>query len=104
MSTRSLAKSGSKDDPRSSSARRLFQRMSALSLKAGLCGATRDVREVPIADIATYSITSSASNCIELGIVSLSVLAVPRLMTNSNLVGCSTGMSPGFSPLRIRAT
>src|SRR6476646_7709506 len=54
----------------------------------------------PIADIATYSITSSASNCIELGTVSLSVLAVPRLMTNSNLVGCSTGMSPGFSPLR----
>ena len=43
MSTRSLAKSGSKDDPRSSSARRLSQRMSALSLKAGLCGATSDV-------------------------------------------------------------
>ena len=46
----------------------------------------------------TYSITSSASNCIELGIVGPSVLAVPRLMTNSNLVGCSTGMSPGSRP------
>jgi len=65
----------------------------------------RQVHETgPKADIATYSITSSASNCIELGTVSPSVLAVPRLMTNSNLVGCSTGMSPGFSPLRIRAT
>jgi hypothetical protein len=33
-----------------------------------------------------------------LGIVGPSVLAVPRLMTNSNLVGCSTGMSPGSRP------
>ena len=62
------------------------------------------VHFVPKADIATYSITSSASDCIELGIVSPSVLAVPRLMSDSNLVGCSTGTSPGFSPLRIRAT
>jgi len=27
---------------------------------------------------------------------------VCRLMTNSNLVGCTTGKSAGFSPLRIR--
>ena len=69
-----------------------------------MAGRQLDEPIAPKADIAPYSITSSASNCIELGIVSLSVLAVPRLMTNSNLVGCSTGMSPGFSPLRIRAT
>ena len=30
-----------------------------------------------------------------------SVLAVLRLITNSNLVGCSTGRSAGLAPLRI---
>jgi len=30
--------------------------------------------------------------------------AVFRLITNSNLVGCSTGKSPGFAPLRILST
>jgi hypothetical protein len=30
-------------------------------------------------------------------------LAVLRLITVSNLVGCSTGRSAGFAPLRIRA-
>jgi hypothetical protein len=34
--------------------------MSALPPKADMCGATRDVRFVPIADIALYSMTSSA--------------------------------------------
>ena len=33
-----------------------------------------------------------------------SALAVLRLMTNSNLVDCTTGKSPGFSPLRILPT
>src|SRR5262249_38731616 len=33
-----------------------------------------------------------------------SVLAVFRLITKSNFVGCKTGRSAGFSPLRIRAT
>jgi hypothetical protein len=31
-------------------------------------------------------------------------LAVVRLMMRSNLVGCSTGMSPGFAPRRILST
>jgi hypothetical protein len=35
------------------------------------------------------------------GIDRPSALAVLRLMTNSNLVGCTTGKSAGFSPLRI---
>src|SRR5262249_51936943 len=30
--------------------------------------------------------------------------AVFRLMTNSNFVGCSTGRSAGFAPLRILST
>src|SRR4029079_4429621 len=32
------------------------------------------------------------------------VLAALRLTTSSNLVGCSTGRSPGVAPLRIRST
>ena len=31
-------------------------------------------------------------------------LAVLRLMTSSNLVGCSMGRSPGLAPLRMRST
>ena len=33
-----------------------------------------------------------------------SALAVLRLMINSNFVGCSTGRSLGFAPLRILST
>src|SRR5262245_28596433 len=33
-----------------------------------------------------------------------SALAVFTLITSSNLVGCSTGRSAGFTPLRIRST
>src|SRR5262249_15392623 len=49
-----------------------------------------------------HSITSVASNCIELGTSMPSVLAVLKLITNSNLVDLCTGRSAGFSPLRIR--
>ena len=35
------------------------------------------------------------------GIVSSSGLAVLRLMTNWNFVGCLTGKSPGFAPQLI---
>jgi hypothetical protein len=31
-----------------------------------------------------------------------SAIAVARLMTNSNLVGCTTGRSAGLAPLRMR--
>src|SRR5262249_50711167 len=49
-----------------------------------------------------YSITSSALPS-RVGATSRPiVLAVCRLMTSSNLLGCSTGRSPGFSPLRMR--
>jgi hypothetical protein len=33
-----------------------------------------------------------------------SAFAVLRLITRSNFVGCSTGRSAGFSPLRMRPT
>ena len=49
-----------------------------------------------------YSITSSAVASSVGGTVRPKALAVFRLMTNSNLVGCTTGRSPGLSPLRIR--
>ena len=31
-------------------------------------------------------------------------LAVLLLITNSNVVGCSTGRSPGFAPFKILST
>jgi hypothetical protein len=49
-------------------------------------------------------ITSSARSSNEGGIVSPSAFAVFRLITNSNLVGCSIGRSPGLAPLRILST
>src|SRR5262249_11684795 len=53
---------------------------------------------------AHHSITSSARASSVGGTSRPSVLAVLRLMTRSNLVGCSTGMSPGFVPCKILST
>jgi hypothetical protein len=50
----------------------------------------------------TYSITSSASASSVGGISRPIVLAVCRLMTNSNLLTLNTGRSAGPSPLRMR--
>jgi len=47
---------------------------------------------------------SSARASSDGGIVSPSALAVLRLMTSSNFVGCSTGRSAGVEPLRILST
>jgi hypothetical protein len=52
----------------------------------------------------TYRITSSARPSSDGGIVSPRALAVLRLMTRSNFVGCSTGRSRGLAPLRILST
>jgi hypothetical protein len=51
-----------------------------------------------------YSITSSASATRFGGTVRPRLFAVLRLMTNSNLVGCSTGRSAGLAPRRILST
>src|SRR5262245_23355455 len=51
-----------------------------------------------------HSITSSARASSEIGTVRPSALAVVRLMTRSNFVGCSTGISAGFAPRRILST
>src|SRR6266568_3368007 len=47
---------------------------------------------------------SSARCSSDRGIVSPSALAVLRLITSSNFVGCSMGRSPGLAPLRILST
>src|SRR5262249_20782013 len=51
-----------------------------------------------------HSITSSASASSVSGIWRPSALAVLMLTTSSILVGCTTGISAGFSPLRTRPT
>jgi hypothetical protein len=51
-----------------------------------------------------YLITRSALASTLGGIVRPICLAVFKLITNSNLVGCSTGNSAGFAPLRILST
>jgi hypothetical protein len=50
---------------------------------------------------APYSITSSAMESKPDGTSMPSARAVWRLMTNSNLVDCSTGRSAGLAPLRM---
>src|SRR5262249_4364695 len=52
----------------------------------------------------SHSMTSSAVASSLGGTVMPSALAVLRLITNSNFVGCSTGKLAGFSPLRTRLT
>jgi hypothetical protein len=51
-----------------------------------------------------YLMISSASIKRCGGIVIPSACAVLRLITSSNLVGCSTGRSPGFAPFKILST
>src|SRR5262249_32844066 len=51
-----------------------------------------------------YSMISSARANTDCGIVRPRALAVLRLMTSSNFVGCSTGRSAGLAPLRILST
>ena len=55
-------------------------------------------------DIVHFSITWSARASTDGGIVRPRALAVLRLMTSSNFVGCSTGRSAGLAPLRILST
>jgi hypothetical protein len=68
--------------------------LSALAPKADINGHDRDVRFGPKADSCAtansplYSITSSAVASSDDGTVRPSVLAVLRLITSSNLVGC----------------
>src|SRR5262249_13461722 len=75
-----------------------------------ICCTAEDARLVPRRDSCTaakcvsYSITSSANVSTVGRIFRFSAFAVLRLITSSNLVGCSTGMSAGFTPRRILFT
>jgi len=64
----------------------------------------RDEEELAALVEHVYPITWSARSSSECGIVSPRALAVFRLMTSSNFVGCSTGRSAGLVPLRTRST
>jgi hypothetical protein len=57
-------------------------------------------RDVPTTEVSRYSISSSASNCIEGAAVSPRVWAVFILTINSNFDGCSTGsrLRPSIQP------
>ena len=59
-------------------------------------------RHEPTTD-PSHSITSSARARSEGGTSRPSALAVFRLMTSSNLVGCSIGSSDGLAPFAIRS-
>jgi hypothetical protein len=52
----------------------------------------------------SYSISWSVRSNTDWGILSPRALAVLRLITSSNLVGCWTGRSAGLAPLRMRST
>src|SRR5262249_52817365 len=60
--------------------------------------ATQDGNKRPPVD---HWMISSARTRMDCGIVNPRAVAVLRLMTNSNLVGCSMGSSAGLAPLRI---
>jgi hypothetical protein len=66
------------------------------------CGHSPRSRSCIAASRHLYSITSSARASSVGGTSRPIVLAVCRLITNSNVVGRSAGRSAGFSPLRMR--
>src|SRR6266700_1436484 len=85
------------------------QRSSGLPLKADIAQYSRHVSKVPNADqcnaINGLAIRSPRPRPSSVGGTSMpSALAVDRLMTSSNLVGCWTGKSAGLAPLRILCT
>jgi hypothetical protein len=86
------------------------QMLSALPAIADIGRAFLNVRVVPKPALSrcskthVYLITSSARASTVGGTVRPNAFAVARLMTSSNLVGCSTGRSAGLAPRRILST
>src|SRR5262245_3575128 len=66
--------------------------------------ATEQRDELASFHVRGHSITSSARASRLSGTVRPSAFAVLRLITSSNLVGCSTGRSAGLAPFRILST
>ena len=71
---------------------------------AGSIAATHYLTSWPMSDIAPYSITLSARATNVAGTVMPSALAVLRLITSSNLVGCSIGISATLVPRKSWAS
>ena len=71
-----------------------------LSVKADIPAATLRANSSKV----PHSITSSARASTAAGNSNPIAFAVLRLTTSSYLVGACTGMSAGFSPLRMRST
>src|SRR5262249_52265913 len=78
-----------------------FSEISAYRNSITRRGNRRHAAEQRYERASLHSITSSARTSRVGGISIPTALAVLRLITNSNLVGCWTGRSAGFSPLRI---
>ena len=72
--------------------------------RPGLRAARMPATFVNVGHRAIHSITSSARASNEGGTVRPSALAVLRLTTSSNLVGCAIGKSAGLLPLKILST
>ena len=83
----------------------LLSPMSAFAHLADSTRTSRHVRKVPEGNIraGNYSISSSASVSKFGGTVIPSCVAVLRLTTSQNLLACSIGRSPGFTPRTILA-
>ena len=94
-----------------------FRRLNTRTVRYASAGSSEDGRvegEVELADLrqiktisrhsSAHSITSSAICWRWSGTSRPSALAVLRLITSSNLVGCSTGKSAGLAPLKTRST
>jgi len=82
--------------------RRQIEMLDDLDCPAGVCRAL--LRIEPRVGRDCHRMTSSAWTRTDSGIVSPSVLAVLRLITSLNWVGCSMGRFSGLAPLRISST
>ena len=81
-----------------------FSVRSNCSLINGLVSKKQTVERDDGCSAIFHWITSFARSSSDCGMVMPSAFAVLRLTTNSNFVGCSTGISAGFAPLRILST
>ena len=75
-----------------------------LTVRAFACVVDRSVRCHTLGRRPDYSITSSASAITVGGTVKPSVIAVLKLMANSNLAGACAGSSAGLAPFKMRST
>ena len=95
-------------DPNVSPLNEMSGYCNTFGLKAGGQAAIRPLplfTDVPEAAILLlHSITLSACASKEVGTVTPSALAVLRLITSSNSVGCSIGRSAGLAPFNILST